>query len=664
MKPTDPSDRSEPNTAVGWGDQPASDESVPDRTPAGQRTDDTTTIPDPLAVARSPHEPVRTPEPPDPTDPQPSAEHPANAATRANRPALANTERPANKTARGIPVATGESPSLPSYRVGEMLGRGGMGEVILADDLEIGRKVAIKRLRSDVTSDAMVSRFLREAKIQALLDHPAIVPVHELGRDSAGRPYFTMKRLQGTTLSEVIKTGRETRARMLRAFADVCLAIELAHARGFIHRDLKPSNIMLGEYGEVYVIDWGLARAVGETDPASSPDIGSLGGETQIGAVMGTPGYMSPEQIRAETVGTPTDVYSLGVVLYEILTRQNLHPRGADAALDSTLLGGNLSPAAAAPDRGVPPELDRLCVHALALTPELRPTARALADGVQKYLDGDRDLERRRALAEELLASARVELESDDLARRGVAMKAAGRALALDPESEEAAALVAKMMIEPPKQLPPELVKKLDESDDAEDLFQRKRASKSLLSYFVLLPIVLWMGVRDWGLVAVFYGLVTTAILITRTRWRAAPMLGIAINALLLVVLSRFTSPFLILPTMVVGIGVVFAMFPLLDRPGLVLGTSLVTLLTPIVLEAVGVWGSTWSIAGGQFTADPTAIALGDPAAKVFLIVVTLSTAMIFPMHVRSLALSQRAGRRQLEMQAWHYQHLIPDPAR
>jgi hypothetical protein len=189
----------------------------------------------------------------------------------------------------------------------------------------------------------------------------------------------------------------------------------------------------------------------------------------------------------------------------------------------------------------------------------------------------------------------------------------------------------------------------------------------SLGAYFALLPVVVWMGVLDWGLVALLYGIVAAAIALSfaRARWQQLPiMFGVAINATLLVTLSRFTSPFLIVPTMVVGAGILFAMFPqLLHRPLLVICTSLTTLLTPIVLEALGVWRSTWNITGGQFVADPTGIEFSDPGAKVFLIATTISTLIIFPMFVRSLAISQRTARRQLEIQAWHFHHLIPEPS-
>jgi serine/threonine-protein kinase len=158
------------------------------------------------------------------------------------------------------------------YKLGHTIGRGGMGEVLAAHDTRIGRDVAIKRMRNHTPNKEAVSRFLREARIQARLDHPAIVPVHELGVDDNNRPFFTMKRCAGKTLARMIADG-DSFHRLLRAFVDVCLAIDFAHARGVVHRDLKPANIICGDYGEVYVLDWGVARVLADgpdTDAGSS----------------------------------------------------------------------------------------------------------------------------------------------------------------------------------------------------------------------------------------------------------------------------------------------------------------------------------------------------------------------------------------------------------
>ncbi|HEY0251646.1 MAG TPA: serine/threonine-protein kinase, partial [Kofleriaceae bacterium] len=154
------------------------------------------------------------------------------------------------------PIEAEESTrAVSGYIFGEVIGRGGLGEVVIAHDLRVGRDVAIKRLQAPHPSAEESARFLREARIQARLDHPAIPPVYDLGEDDAGRPYFTMKRLAGVTLSELMASPIVQRQKLLRAFADVCLAIEFAHSRGVVHRDLKPANVMLGDFGDVYVLD-------------------------------------------------------------------------------------------------------------------------------------------------------------------------------------------------------------------------------------------------------------------------------------------------------------------------------------------------------------------------------------------------------------------------
>jgi eukaryotic-like serine/threonine-protein kinase len=229
------------------------------------------------------------------------------------------------------------------YQLGDTIARGGMGEVLTAHDADIGREVAIKRMRAPNPTPLALARFLREARIQGRLDHPAIVPVYELAYDETGCPFFAMKKLCGTTLQDVLASDstRFTRHQLLRAFADVCLALEFAHTRGVIHRDIKPANILLGDFGEVYVLDWGIARVPTDRNPPGGnpwleEDETSLA--TRPGAAVGTPGYMSPEQARAQAVDARTDVYALGSVLYEILAKTPLHPRGKEA-LRSTLRG-------------------------------------------------------------------------------------------------------------------------------------------------------------------------------------------------------------------------------------------------------------------------------------------------------------------------------------
>src|SRR4051812_1353777 len=254
------------------------------------------------------------------------------------------------------PMPTGNA----RYAFGPMLGRGGMGDIMLATDIQIGREVAVKRMRD---ARGSVSRFLREARIQGRLEHPAIVPVHEVLTDSAGHPYFVMKRLTGTTLHDIIvasrddslestAAGRHSRTRLLRAFADVCLAVEFAHTRGVIHRDLKPANIMLGDFGEVYVLDWGVTRVLGDDEtPGSLDPTPSGGGGTEAGAVLGTIGYMPPEQLRGLPVDRRADIYALGCVLFEILCGEPLHQPTLTSVFDDY----DPRPSSRTPQRNIPP---------------------------------------------------------------------------------------------------------------------------------------------------------------------------------------------------------------------------------------------------------------------------------------------------------------------
>lgn len=182
--------------------------------------------------------------------------------------------------------------SFTRYRLKEKLGRGGMGIVYLADDTELEREVAVKVLSTAASAD-----LLAEARVLARLEHPGIVPVHDAGTLPDGRGYFVMKRVQG----EPLGTAARPRNEWLRVLLRVCDAVAFAHSRGYVHRDLKPANIMTGAFGEVLVLDWGIAQAPEREAPAA-----------------GTPHYMAPEQARGETVDARADVYSLGVMLREL----------------------------------------------------------------------------------------------------------------------------------------------------------------------------------------------------------------------------------------------------------------------------------------------------------------------------------------------------------
>ena len=241
--------------------------------------------------------------------------------------------------------------SQTRYRIAGELGRGGMGLVYEADDLTLGRRVAVKVLASELVSPGDAERLRREARTVAGLEHPGIVPVHDFGELPDGRLFYAMKLVRGARLDAW--AAAEPLAERLRVFLRVCEAVGFAHANGVVHRDLKPENVMVGEFGAVLVMDWGLAMARRDPDPSD--------------VVGGTPGYMAPEQGRGAAAEPAADVYSLGAIL-EFLC----------ASADSP------SPSPS------PRALAAVCRVAMREDPGQRySTASALADDVSRFLAGE-----------------------------------------------------------------------------------------------------------------------------------------------------------------------------------------------------------------------------------------------------------------------------------
>ncbi len=275
--------------------------------------------------------------------------------------------------------------------------RGGLGRVVRAVDKRLGRTVAVKEMLRGKPSPDHEARFLREALITARLEHPGIVPVHEAGRWPNGDPYYVMKLVEGRTLKELITTSETLRDRLglLPHVIAVADAVGYAHSQGVIHRDLKPSNVIVGEFGETIVVDWGLARdtkrdhswQAGPDVPTSELTASGSGAETVSGKVIGTPAYMSPEQARGELVDERADVYAIGAVLYELLTGLPPHHDDTPQATLERVIAGPPRPVALVPH--VPGELATIVSKAMERDPESRyANATALAEDLRRYQTG------------------------------------------------------------------------------------------------------------------------------------------------------------------------------------------------------------------------------------------------------------------------------------
>ncbi len=312
------------------------------------------------------------------------------------------------------------APKDVRYELGKELARGGVGRVVEGIDKKLQREVALKLLPETADPEA-VERFVREARISSKLDHPNVVPVYDFGDmpgAKGGRQLFlAMKKVKGRDLGEVLmdlatgQPGAEdewTQTRLLRIFQDVCLGIAYAHARGVLHRDLKPANVMLGSYGEVLIVDWGLATFTGEAEPARA-EAGAalpmpLADLTMVGQVVGTPSYMSPEAAsgRSDVMDERTDVYALGTILYAILSwRVPFDGTSRDDVIAKVKEYRFVPPSkrvaeTKGPNPGrVPPELDAICVKAMARVPADRfASARELHDAVRQFLEGASERER------------------------------------------------------------------------------------------------------------------------------------------------------------------------------------------------------------------------------------------------------------------------------
>ncbi|MCX7807476.1 MAG: serine/threonine protein kinase, partial [Deltaproteobacteria bacterium] len=538
------------------------------------------------------------------------------------------------------------------YEYRAPLGEGGMGRVDLYHDRAIGREVAIKRIREGDVHPVLLERFVREARVQGQLEHPAIVPVHDLARMPDGTVFFTMKRIRGETLDTIIDAlasndpevqARYNRRRLLSAFATACLAVDFAHRHGILHRDLKPSNIMLGDFGEVYVLDWGLAKIQG----APGAKLPECGGETahealcsdskatQQGMLLGTPGYMSPEQCRGEhdRLGPESDVYSLGCILFEILYLEPLHDgRTVAERIASTITGSALTRSRAQASE-IPPELEQLWRAAVATEPANRlRSARELAERIERFLDGERDERRRHELASEHVRQA-LSIDGSTPEGRAAQMRELGRALALDPSHDGARRALAEALQNLPEAIPPAAQLALENNLRLRRLQMVHSVAIRLITWILVIPVVVGFGVKSWlGGGLLVSSLLLTAVLALFT-WRkervsdAWVLFLIFASALSIGLISLLFGPFVLVPTLAATNAVFFAMGIAREKRPYVLIANLLSVLLPVLFMALGIVPNPYDFVQGTMIIRSPLVYLPAGGVQIFLVLV--SAAMV-----------------------------------
>ena len=346
----------------------------------------------------------------------------------------------------------GESRPPDKYEVVNELARGGVGCIHIVRDRDLMRTLVMKTLiEGHKVSEYVLKKFVEEAQITGQLEHPNIVPVHDFGYFSGGEVFFTMKLVKGRTIKDIIKRLRKPdetdpdqswattefgRTKLLQIFSQVCMAIGFAHSRGVVHRDIKPSNVMLGDFGETLVLDWGVAKVLGRKNDEPPPDAtmpeddhvstmrSQSQDETMMGVVTGTPAYMAPEQAagRIDEVDARSDIWALGALLYEILCYvPPFRGKNFRQTLTAVLTQAVVPPSVRAPDNDVPPALEEICLKCLQKRREDRyQSCREIVADLEKYLAGVEDLDRRARMSRERVEEGRGLVEDFKVARARV----------------------------------------------------------------------------------------------------------------------------------------------------------------------------------------------------------------------------------------------------
>jgi len=574
-----------------------------------------------------------------------------------------------------------EDTFVERYHSSEMLGRGGMGEVARATDTLIGRNVAVKSLLPIEPGQRQeaVTRFLKEARVQALLEHPAIVPVYDLGFDSEGLPFFTMKQVRGETLYDLMERAPRDAAlrtkltrRMLGAFVTVCRAIHYAHERGVVHRDLKPDNVMVGSHGEVYVLDWGVAKIVQDEGDTSVTDELGLEGDTHPGDMIGTPGYLAPEQALADTdVDTRSDIFALGAVLYELLTLRPLIDGRDRMALVRSVIDPNRVPPSG---QDVPPELYALVLHATRFDREERiGSARVLADAVEAFLDGDRDqILRDKLAAEHARLARRLAAEALDgpvhgrEAARGEAMREAGRALALVPNHDIAASVVLRLFATPPDPPPAEALREVERLESDHLRGAMRDSSVRTAIWILFLPLVAALGIRIPWLFAVMVALGTScaalAFVMYRRRIRhkhARLGLYVLVSAFAAMSASVF-GPLIFVPGFVAVNALLYSVQASTEHRKPMLALAALAITVPLALELTGVLPPSMSFDGDTVRLLPRLTGFRPAIVLVSLYAVSIVGVIVPSILALRLRDALHDAERKLVLQKWQLSQLAP----
>jgi len=567
------------------------------------------------------------------------------------------------------------------YELGALLGRGGMGEVRVCTDRRIGRQVAVKVMRVDGRNAGIATRarFFHEARVQGQTEHPSIVPVYDVATDESGALYFTMRRVEGKTLKDVLRGLREkndsferefTRHKLLTAFGSACLAVHFAHTRAVLHCDLKPANVMLGAFGELYVLDWGLATQAG------GPDLAAPSDETEPRTVSGTPGYMAPEQLCGEALDARCDVYALGAMLYEILTLQPTHTGTTYQELSKSALERKIERASVrAPDRDIAPELDVICAKATARDKNHRyASARDLYDDLMSYLDGDRDVSLRRAMSREHATRAAslslLAREEGSTSARGEALRAVGRALALDPENPEALRLLVGLLTEPPAETPPEALEEIQASERALDRARARGGVIGLLLIALFLPAMcLVYGILDVPRLSlvVVAGLGVAGLGVLRVRRPrhdgfAPTYLPIAVGVLVCVIGVCF-NPTVLTPTLAIPFAVGYTLSMDHRRRLLPMLACSLAIIIPSAMEWFHVITPSSTMVGNLACLVPRSVVLPPLTGPLSVLgnVTCVVAACYYALPFREIL---TATQRRVCVSTWQLHQLLPREAR